>query len=57
VRRKGVIVVRQRRAEKGHHGIADMLVDGAAVLGDDTIDQRRVAADEVAQLLRIERLR
>src|SRR5262249_14595892 len=54
---QGIIVMRDGRAEERHHGIADMLVDGAAEIRDDAVDEPRVAGDEVPQLLGIETLR
>ena len=56
-RAQRVGVVRARSAEQRHDGIADVLVDRAAVSEHDAVDERSVAADDVAQFFRIERLR
>ena len=48
----GVILVRGRGAPDRHHGVADELLDGAAVAGDDVAGGLEVAGQEVARLLR-----
>ena len=52
-----IVVMRHRRPEQRHNGVADVLVDRAAVADDDAVDERREARHEVAHLLGIERLR
>ena len=52
----GVVLVRDRRAEHGHHGIADELLDDPAVSGDHLARGIEVAGQELADLLGILRL-
>ena len=44
----GVVVVRDRRAPDGHHGVADELLDRAAVAADDLLAMLEVARQELA---------
>ncbi len=55
-RAQRVGVMRARSTEQRHDGIADVLVDRAAVSEHDAVDERSVAADNVVQLFRIQRL-
>jgi len=48
--------MRARSTEQRHDGIADVLVDRAAVSEHDTVYKRGIAADNFVQLFRIERL-
>ena len=48
--RGGRVLDAARRAPKGHDGIADELVDGAALLFDAGGDEREVLIDEVGDL-------
>ena len=50
-----IVGVRDRHAEQGHHGVADMLVDGAAVGLDDAVDGGEEAAQQFVRLFGIER--
>ena len=43
-----IVAVGDGRSEQRHHRIADMLVDGAAILGDHRIDARIEALDQPA---------
>ena len=52
-----IVVVRLWCAEQRHHGIADVLVDSASIVGDDPVNESRVVADEFVHLLRIDGLR
>ena len=54
---KRVVVMRHGRAEQRHHGVADVLVNGAAVTDDHAVGQRREPRHEIADLLGIEGLR
>ena len=47
----GVVLVGGRRAPDRHHGIADELLDGAAVAADHVADELEVAAQELAGVL------
>ncbi len=47
----GVVLVRGRSAPHGHHGVADELLDGAAVAADDVRGELEVAAQGLADLL------
>ena len=49
----GVVLVRQRHAERGHHGVAGELLDGAAVRLDAARDVVEVAVDALADDLGI----
>ena len=49
----GVVLVGDRRAPDGHHGVADELLDRAAVALDDLAAQVEVARQELADLLRV----
>ena len=53
----GVVLVRGRRAEERHHGIADELLDGAAVTLELRADALVVGAQERLDVLGIDRLR
>ena len=53
---QGVLVVRDRDPEYGHHRVADVLLDRAAVALDDLAHAREVAAHDVAQRFRVEPL-
>ena len=54
---QGVVLVRQRRAEHGHGGIADVLVDRSAVLDDQLVGAGQEVVDDAAHLLSAERAR
>ena len=54
---KRIVVVRAWCAEQCHHRVANMLVDRTAIIDDDPVDEVGVAAYQVAQLLRVKRLR
>ena len=45
----GVVVVRDRRAPDGHHGVADELLDRPAVAADDLLALLEIARQEVAR--------
>ncbi len=47
----GVVLVGGRRAPHCHHGIADELLDGAAVASDDVTGELEVAAKQLAGVL------
>ncbi len=49
----GVVLVRSRRSPDGHHGIADELLDRAAIAFDDLARQVEVARQRVAHVLRV----
>ncbi len=49
----GIVLLGDRRAPHGHHGIADELLDGAAVTADDLAREVEVAAERVAHILRV----
>ncbi len=49
----GVVLLRDRRAPHGHHGVADELLHGAAVQGDQPAAGLEVAGQQVADLLRV----
>ena len=51
-----VVLVQRRHAEDGHHGIADELLDRAAVALDDLPHRFEVAGEQRAQPLGIDRL-
>ena len=51
-----VVLVHDRHAEDGHHGVADELLDGATVMRDDRLHPIEVAREQRAQPLGIERL-
>ena len=53
-RAHAVVLVRHRRAEDGHDGVADVLVDGAAVALDLAREHAEVRAQNDAQLCRVE---
>ena len=55
-RAQGVVLVRDRDPEHGHHRVADELLDRAAVALDDRAEILEVAAHAGAQRLRIGRL-
>jgi hypothetical protein len=48
-----IVAVRDRRAEDGHHRIADELLDDAAVLLDARLYLRVVELERVADVLRV----
>ena len=52
-----IVVMRTGRTEKRHHSVTDVLVDRTAIADDNAVDERRVAAHQLADLFRIERLR
>ena len=54
---QGVVLVRHRYAEDGHDGVADELLDRAAVALDRPPCGREVAVEHAPQRLRVERLR
>ena len=49
----GIVAVGDRRAEHGHHGVADELLDHAAVLVDPASDHRVIELEGVADVLRV----
>ena len=49
-----VVLVRDRRAPDRHHRVADELLDGASVAGDDLARGREVPVEEVADVLRVQ---
>ena len=49
----GIVFVHDRRAPDGHDGIADELLDRAAVALDDVPSEVEVAAERVADILRV----
>ena len=49
----GVVLLGDRRAPDGHDGVADELLDRAAVALDDLAAQVEVAGQELADLLRV----
>ena len=51
----GVILVGERSAPHGHHGVADELLDAAAVLADDVAGEVEVASQRLAHVLGIAR--
>ena len=53
----GVVLLRDRRAPDGHHGVADELLDRAAVALDHRPRAVEVAREQLAHLLRVARLR
>ena len=53
----GVVLVRRRCAEERHDGVADELLDGAAVALERFANSRVVRVDDPAHVLRVERLR
>ena len=53
----GVVLVRDRRAEDGHHRVADELLDGAAVALDLLPQASVVGTDPRADVLRVGRIR
>jgi hypothetical protein len=52
----GIVAMGGRQAEDRHHRVADELLDGPAVLGDDVPGHGVVARQQRAEILRIERL-
>jgi len=46
-RAQGIIAVRDRGTEQRHDSIADVLVDGATVAFDDTVDERGIATHKI----------
>jgi hypothetical protein len=54
-RAQGIVVVGSRGAKKRHHGVADVLVDRAAIAIDDAVDQRRETVDQLMNLLGVQR--
>jgi hypothetical protein len=52
---QGIVVVGSRGAKKRHHGVADVLVDRAAIAIDDAVDQRRETVDQLMNLLGVQR--
>ena len=53
----GVVLVGGRRPEERHHGIADELLDRAAVALELGADARVVGTEDRLDVLRVERLR
>ena len=53
---EGILIVRHRNPEDGHHRVADVLLDRSAVALDDLAHAREVAAHDVTQRLRVEPL-
>ena len=53
----GVVLVRDRRAPDGHHGVADEFLDRAAVALDDLPCGVEVVREELARVLRVAALR
>ena len=53
----GVVLVRDRRAEQRHHGVADELLDRAAVALELRADALVVRAEHRLDVLGVERLR
>jgi hypothetical protein len=51
-----VVLVRDRHAEDGHHGVADELLDAAAVTLDDVLHALEVAREQPSECLRVGRL-
>ena len=51
-----VVLVHHRHAEDGHHGVADELLDGAAVALDDRLHPLEVAGEQRAEPLGVDRL-
>ncbi len=54
---EGVVLVRHGNAERGHHGVARVLLDGAAVPRDRGGHGLEVALQDAAERLRVERFR
>ena len=54
---QGIVLVGDRRAEHRHGGVADVLVDRAAVLDDQFVGAREEAVDDAAHLLGAKRAR
>ena len=54
-RAQGIVAVGSRGAKKRHHGVADVLVDRAAIAIDDAVDQRRETVDQLMNLLGVQR--
>ena len=52
-RELGVVLLRRLRAPDGHHGVADELLDGAAVAHDDGSGSLEVAAQDFANVLSV----
>ena len=52
----GIVLVRGRRAEERHHGVADELLDGAAVTLELRADALVVRAEERLDVLGVQRL-
>ena len=52
-----IVVMRTGRTEKRHHGVANVLVDRTPISEDNAVDEGSIAAHQLADLFRIERLR
>ena len=52
-----IVVVGSRGAEERHDGVADMLIDRAAITDDDAVHQRREARHKLMNLFRVQRTR
>jgi hypothetical protein len=55
-RAQRVVLMQHRHAEHGHHGVADELLNGAAVTFDDRLHQFEVVREQRSQPFGIERL-
>ena len=55
-RAHGIVLVHGRQPEDRHHGVADELLDDAAVALDDRLHPLEVAREQRAERLRVERL-
>ncbi len=55
-RAHGIVLVHGRQPEDRHHGVADELLDDAAVALDDRLHPLEVAREQGAKRLRVERL-
>jgi len=53
-RSRGIVLVRRRHSEHGHHGVADVLLDGAALRLDLLTDGGEPLAHHLAELLHVE---
>ena len=54
-RAQWIVVMGPRGAKQRHDGVADMLIDRAAIAGDDAVDQRREARHKLMNLFSVQR--
>ena len=52
-----IVVMGPRGSKQRHDGVADMLVDRAAIADDDAVHQRREARHKLMNLFRVQRTR